>query len=154
MRLAFIFSEPHMIRPISLRAAAGTALALAALGLSGCGGEVKLVPAEGVVKVGGRPAANVSVQFMPDVMKGGSGPTSYGETDAEGKFRLKTHDGRDGAVPGPHTVILADLAEERTPQGQAPKPPRLNVKYTTAAGGLAAEVKEGGGPIVLEVPAN
>lgn len=119
---------------------------------TGCGSGPKPVPAEGVVKINGLPAANISVQFLPDVLKGGDGPTSYGSTDAEGKFRLQTYDGRDGAVPGPHTVILADLDEERTPQGRAPtKLPRLDGKYTIATGALTADVKEGGGSIVLEV---
>ncbi len=123
------------------------------LTLSGCGNKVKLVPVEGVVKIGGKPAANISVQFMPDALKGSSGPTSQGTTDAEGKFRLTTHDGQNGAVPGPHTVILADLEEERAPQGRvATKASRLDSRYTTASGGLKAEVKEGGGPITLEVP--
>lgn len=142
-----------MTRSFAPRAGAVAALAFA-LALSGCGpGEAKVVPAEGVLKIGGKPAANVSVQFLPDVTKGGSGPTSQATTDADGKFRLKTTDGRDGAVPGPHTVLLADLEEERAPQGRdGQKEPRVAGKYATASGGLKAEVKESGGPIVLEVP--
>lgn len=144
-----------MVRSLALRACAGAGLALAALALTGCGGDkVKLVPAEGVLKIGDKPAANVSVQFMPDVTKGAKGPTSFGTTDADGKFRLKTYDGQDGAVPGPHTVILADLDEERPPQGKPlTKQPRLDSKYTTGAGGLRAEVPAGGGPVNLDVPA-
>ncbi|MCI0701342.1 MAG: transthyretin-like family protein [Planctomycetia bacterium] len=141
------------VRLLALRIVTGACLFVGALCLSGCGSSVKLVPAEGVLKIGGKPAANISVQFMPDVLKGGKGPTSFATTDVEGKFRLKTQDGKDGAVAGAHTVILADLDEERPPQGQvAKKLPRLDSKYTTASGGLSAEVKEGGGPILLEVP--
>ena len=73
--------------------------------------------------------------------------------DAEGKFRLKTYDGQDVAVPGPHTVILADQDEERPPQGKAPtRLPRLDSKYTTASAGLKAEVPAGGGSVPLDVP--
>lgn len=142
-----------MVNAVARRAAPGSLLAALALALSGCGGDkVKLAPAEGVVRLGGKPAANLSVQFMPDVMKGATGPTSYGTTDAEGKFRLKTYDGQDGAVVGTHNVILADLDEERPPQGvPLKKQPRLDTRYTTTKGGLTAEVKEGGGPIVVEV---
>ena len=143
-----------MVRSIALRAAGAVVLFAVLLVSAGCGSKVKLVPAEGVLKIGGKPAANVSVQFLPDVTKGASGPTSYATTDAEGKFRLKTYDGQDGAVAGPHTVILADLDEERPPQGKAlTKAPRLDSKYTTASAGLKVEVPAGGGSIPLDVPA-
>jgi hypothetical protein len=120
----------------------------------GCGGQPKVVPVEGVVKLGGKPAANILVQFLPDTRKGGSGPTSTGTTDEQGRFRLKAQDGRDGAVPGTHMVVLVDLDEERPPQGQPmKKPPRLDPRYAApTASNLTAEVVEGGGPITLEVP--
>jgi hypothetical protein len=122
---------------------------------AGCGDRndrFTLVPAEGVLKIDGRPAANITIQFMPDVARGGRGPTSFATTDAEGKFQLKTYDGRDGAVEGAHIVILADQDEERPAQGQPlRKTPRLDSKYSTAAGGLTAEVKKGT-PITLDVP--
>ena len=143
-----------MVSALSRRIVPGVIFLAVASAISGCGGsDVKLAPAEGVVKIGGKPAANVSVQFLPDVMKGATGPTSYGTTDAEGKFRLKTYDGQDGAVVGSHNVILADLTEERPPQGvPLKKQPRLDSRFTTTKGDLHAEVKEGGGPIVVEVP--
>lgn len=142
-----------MVNAFARRTAPGALFLVATLALSGCGGNgFKLTPAEGVIKIGGKPAANLSVQFLPDVMKGATGPTSYGTTDAEGKFRLKTYDGQDGAVVGAHNVILADLDEERPPQGvQLKKQPRLDSKYTTTKGDLRAEVTEGGAPIVVEL---
>lgn len=143
-----------MVRSFALRAAGAGVLCTALALAIGCGSKVKLVPAEGTLKIGGKAAANVAVQFLPDATKGASGPTSYGTTDSEGKFRLKTYDGQDGAVPGPHTVILADHDEERPPQGKpVTKWPRLDSKYTTGAGGLRAEVPAGGGSVSLEVPA-
>src|SRR5262245_35767370 len=99
---------------------------------AGCGGDrAKLVPAEGVLKINGQPAANVAIQFMSDVVKGNKGPTSVGTTDKEGKFRLKTNDGKDGAVPGPHNVVLTDLDEDRPAQGQVSrKPSRIPPQFT------------------------
>lgn len=141
-----------MVRTFALRVA-GAGILFAAIVSAGCGSKVKLVPAEGVLKIGGKPAANIAVQFLPDVTQGAKGPTSYGTTDAEGRFRLKTYDGQDGAVPGPHTVILADQDEERPPQGKPlTKQPRLDSKYTTASAGLKVEVPAEGGSIPLEVP--
>jgi hypothetical protein len=129
-------------------------LVLALLASVGCGSSVKLVPAQGVVKINGQPAADISVQFLPDEMKGSRGPTSAGVTDNEGKFVLKTFDGREGAVPGPHKVLLVDLREERAPQGRASKPPRVDSRYSIAGpDSLASEVKEGdAAPIVIDVP--
>jgi hypothetical protein len=115
--------------------------------------EVKLVPAEGTVLIDGQPAANISVQFMPDIMKGGKGPTSYGITDGNGKFRLKTHAGKDGAAAGPHNIVLADLDEERPPQGtESRKLPRLDSKYSATTNGLSADVKGDGQPIEIKIP--
>ncbi|MCS6864971.1 MAG: hypothetical protein RMJ56_12395, partial [Gemmataceae bacterium] len=110
-----------MAQAFAPRTHAGVLFTVAFLTLSGCGDSVKLVPAEGIVKINGQPAANIAVQFLPDVTKGHTGPTSYGTTNAEGKFQLKTYDGREGAVPGTHMVVLADLEEERPPQGQVAK---------------------------------
>jgi hypothetical protein len=130
---------------------AGAIVLLAGVALAGCGPRVKLVPVEGTVKINGKPAANISIQFMPDAMQGGKGPTSFGTTDAAGKFRLQTNDGQEGAVVGPHRVVLTDLDEERPPQGrEAKKRPRLLPEYAVATTGLPVEVKEGGGPLVLE----
>jgi hypothetical protein len=142
-----------MMRSVALRACAGAITLTLAVCIAGCGSKEKLVPASGTLKIGGKAAANVSVQFLPDVTKGARGPTSFATTDAQGNFQLKTQDGREGAVPGPHTVILADLDEERPPQGKPlTKLPRLDSKYTTASAGLKAEVPANGGNIELTVP--
>lgn len=119
----------------------------AMVALAGCGGGKSpppMTPVEGVVKLDGKPAGNISVQFMPDVVRGGTGPTSTGTSGPDGTFTLKTYDGQEGAVVGPHVVTLFDLDEERPEQGQARrKPERLSAKYGTTAGGLAVEVKPG-----------
>ena len=121
---------------------------------AGCGESVKLVPAEGVVTINGQKAANISIQFMPDVLANGSGPTSFGVTDAEGRFQLKTYDGKDGAVPGTHVVVLVDVDEERPAQGRPPKrafASRLDPKYSTADPKAGLRVEVTGAPIELKL---
>jgi hypothetical protein len=125
-------------------------VAVLAAAAVGCGPSVKLAPASGVVKIDGKPAGNIAVQFIP---QGATGPSSYGTTDEQGRFTLRTTDGADGAMVGKHKVTLVDMDEERPPQGQvAKKRPRLSDKYAIVTNGLDAEVKEGGGPIELVVP--
>jgi hypothetical protein len=124
--------------------------------LSGCGGDsVKMTPAAGVVKLDGKPAAGIMVQFMPNSLQGSKGPTSFGVTDDSGKFVLKTHDGREGAVVGQHMVTLFDSQEERPAQGQVAKTkPRLASRYSVGGpNALTAEVKEGGEAITIEAGA-
>jgi hypothetical protein len=133
------------------------ALALAALMLvavsAGCAKPVKLVPVEGVIEIGGKPAAGIVVQFLPQASDGEKRPTSFATTGADGTFRLSTYDGKPGAVEGTHNVLLADTLEERPAQGsRAVKPPRLASRFGTMAGGLTATVSEGGEAIKLQVP--
>ncbi|MFQ3652489.1 MAG: hypothetical protein SNJ75_19410, partial [Gemmataceae bacterium] len=118
----------------------------------GCGGNApKLVPVEGVVRINGKPAESINIQFQPDVMQGSKGPTSFASTDKEGKFRLRTYDGKEGAVVGTHLVILVDELEDRPAQGtRAAKPPRVAGKYASPATTIRVEVKEGGGPITVD----
>ena len=137
------------------RGAAVVALLAVALGAAqGCAKPVKLVPAEGIVEIGGTPAEGVVVQFLPRPVEGEKRPSSFATTGADGTFRLMTHDGKAGAVVGDHAVLLIDSLEERRPQGAGPgKPPRLDSRYTSVKGGLTATVSEGAGPITLRVPA-
>jgi hypothetical protein len=121
--------------------------------LAGCAKPLKLVAAEGVVEIGGKPAADILVQFLPLAVDGEKRPTSFATTGPDGTFRLSTYGGQVGAVEGTHQVILADTLEERSAQGtRVVKPPRLDSKYTTVTGGLTATVKEGGDPIRLQLP--
>lgn len=125
---------------------------LVALLAVGCKPQVKLVPAGGTFTIGGKPAGNITVQFMPDVSQKGNGPTSYATTDGEGRFTLRTYDNREGAVPGPHLVTAVDLDEERPAQGQErTRPVRLDAKYSMAAQGIRISVEEGK-PLTIDVP--
>jgi len=131
------------------------AVAAMVVAATGCGRRgVELVPATGVVTVGGEPVADLEVQFMPDAAEGNAAPTSYGITGADGRFELRVRDGRVGAVPGRHFVVVTDVNEERPAQGQPlTRPPRVAARYATAAGGLTAEVGRSGAPIEIAIPA-
>jgi hypothetical protein len=81
---------------------------VASLGLcllaAGCGrGGFKLVPVSGRVTANGQPVAEARVTFQPQ----GGGPGSYGQSDAEGRFVLRSVlDDSRGAVAGPHVVTI------------------------------------------------
>jgi len=120
----------------------------------GCGKQARLVPVEGIVRIGGEPAANIAVQFLPDAVAGEPRPSSFATTDDEGIFRLLVAGDRQGAVVGQHSIILADCDEERPAQGERlQRPPRLHGRYSTMAGGLRATVEEDGGRLEIDVPA-
>lgn len=112
--------------------------------IAGCGTEnVKLVPVVGVVKIDGEPAADIMVQFVPEIIdESVVAPTSQALTDQDGKFELFTLKNEKGAVEGTHRVSLIDIHEERVPQGEvATVPPRLDSKFATGA--ISVEVKSG-----------
>lgn len=74
--------------------------------LVGCGGGPEFATVTGVVTKGKQPLDNVRVEFWPEA----SGEKSTAVTDAEGRYTLKSEDGtKEGAVVGPHRVILKDL---------------------------------------------
>lgn len=114
--------------------------------LCGCSREpvYNLVPAKGVFKIKGKPAANIMIQSMPDIMSGNNGPTSNAVTNIDGEFELKTNDQKPGAVAGKHIITLFDMDEERPEQGTlATRPPRIDSKYSTGVGGIRYEIKDG-----------
>lgn len=132
------------------------------LACAGCAREtpVKLVPATGVLKIKGKPAPNIMVKLLPDSMqtvngKKVKGPTSSGISDEDGWFSLATDDGREGVIAGPCKVVLVDLAEERTPQGEtAPSaPPRLSPDYgKVTPQSLTLEVMEDEDVLLIDIP--
>jgi len=137
--------------------AAATAMALVAQ--SGCGGaKLQLTKVEGTLKMSGKPLDKIQVEFWPE----GKGPRSIGLTDDQGRFALKTDDGKhNGAVVGTHRVVLHDTsvlgdkflgrAAENVELGKGKKP-RFSDRYgdphkTT----LKKEVAANAGAIDLEV---
>jgi hypothetical protein len=99
------------------------------LTIAGCRGPAgKVTEAEGTVKIDGKPAVNVIVQFIPDPSLSPA-PGSTGMTDASGHYTMITADGRKGAVIGKHMVVVQnDRADERT--GKTVVGPLVPEKYT------------------------
>jgi hypothetical protein len=78
--------------------------ALTLICVMGCGGGgPALYPVSGVVTVGGKPTAGVSVTFAPVDGR----PASAGKTNSSGAFVLVSSTGRSGALAGKHKVILS-----------------------------------------------
>jgi hypothetical protein len=75
----------------------------------GCGGGgAKYAPVSGVVKLDGKPYGEAVVVFQPKATGENPNPGrgSAGETDANGKFVLKTDDLKEGAVVGKHLIRI------------------------------------------------
>lgn len=113
-------------RPIAVTRRSVYTIGLLVATCSGCGDTYKLAPVSGRITLDGRPIQGIYVTFQPvgGGLKDDLGPASYGHTDTDGRYQLKTIDrsDRDGAVVGSHRVILqqADQPREETvevPQG-------------------------------------
>ncbi len=85
-------------------------LTLVTLGTVGCGGgPFDFAPVEGVVTLDGQPVEGAIVRFISQARTEDNlqGPSSYGMTDADGHFTLKTEHGDRGAVVGTHNVAIS-----------------------------------------------
>src|SRR5216684_4515847 len=80
----------------------------AVLTSAGCGGS-GTVSVKGVVTLDGVPLSKAAVSFVPL----GEGRPAYGQTDANGNFRLTTFRTDDGALPGEYKVIIGEEGEEK-----------------------------------------
>jgi len=82
----------------------------------GCGGpDYELAPVSGRVTLNGKPLADIQVSFQPShAGKSAPGPGSFGTTDADGRYSLKTvtEPPVQGAVVGRHVVTF----RARSPQ--------------------------------------
>lgn len=88
----------------------GLVLALALAAGAGCGSAAPVVsPVEGVVKVDGKPAGNLLIQFTPMAWAKDRPVTSASAvSDPAGRFILKADDGQPGAPVGTHKVTVVD----------------------------------------------
>ncbi len=101
---------------LSIAAVLSPASLVAALLGAGCSGGGSTEHVEGVVSLDGKPLADVRVTFQPQGSAKEAGIGSSGVTDATGRFILRRVDnGRDGAVPGTHSVTLSDKLAESAP---------------------------------------
>jgi len=93
----------------------------------GCGGDGKLAPVSGVVKLNGKPVADVEVLFQPDAGDSAKppGPAAFGVTDTEGRYKLKVvGEDKAGATIGKNLVRFsgrasaADFSEDGSKRGK------------------------------------
>lgn len=116
--------------------------------VSGCGGhDYPIAPVEGVVTLDGEPLADAQVGFEPirAARQAEAGFGSYGQTDAQGHYRLESLHGDQGAVVGKHRVSISTMRAEEGPNGEIKivEPERVPERYQ-AADALTFEVPEGG----------
>ena len=100
--------------------------------IAGCGGESSsLVPVSGVVTLDGESLSGARVSFEP--RRQGEeinvGPSSYGQTDEQGRFVLETLGGGKGAVPGQHDVILSTYQGSPDQEGVVLSKERVPKRY-------------------------
>lgn len=95
--------------PCRLCRAGGRALLVAVLLLasSGCGRQSELVDVQGRILMNGEPLPGALVIFTPV----GEGSSSFGYTDSNGEYRLRSAGGRLGALPGRHRVRITRAAK-------------------------------------------
>lgn len=120
---------------------------------SGCGRgrDHDLALVSGRVTLHGEPMASVNVTFQPLAATGSGGDAglgSYALTDSDGRFQMKTVDGRPGAVVGKHRVWLtlrdhsrSSSAVENDMPMRGPPNPLPRAAYD---GSLTFEVPPGG----------
>lgn len=124
-------------------------LSLSLLFLSACGGGSDTPPlgtVSGVVTLDDKPLADAEVTFQPE-----KGRPSLGKTDSQGNYTLAYTVNENGALIGPHKVLITTAVEafsDETGEGQDREarpeilPPKYNAQTT-----LTAEVKPGANTI-------
>jgi hypothetical protein len=110
--------------------------------LAGCGKSgPKTAVVRGTVTYKGKPVPNGSVLFVPD-----GGPTATGEIGPDGSYTLTTFKKGDGAVLGPHKVIISATQDmgDRLPEDRSPMPPPIVPEKYSSYGttDLKVEVKD------------
>lgn len=123
--------------------------AFIAVSLLGCGrapdkwkaARPKVVPAQGVVQHQQRPVEGATVLFAPQ----DNGQAATGRTDAAGRFRLRTFESGDGAVPGVYKVVIHKVEVSDTGEDTSLERDLLPKRYGDAASSdLTATVVEEG----------
>jgi hypothetical protein len=93
-------------RPWLLPALVGIVMSTAIFGCNQGGGGASgppVYPVTGVVKMKGQPVVGADIVFS---LKDGS-RSSFGRTDATGKYELTTRKSNDGALPGDYLVAIS-----------------------------------------------
>jgi len=118
--------------------------------LVGCGGDGTLAPVSGVVKLNGKPVANVEVLFQPVVGDStkSPGPAAFGVTDAEGRYSVKVvGESKTGATIGKNHVLFSGKApvEDFSEDGKKRGKPAVSIpaRYSNEAK-MEIDVPRGG----------
>ncbi|WP_425619303.1 hypothetical protein NA78x_003041 [Anatilimnocola sp. NA78] len=121
----------------------------------GCSSGPEFGQVNGQLIVNGEPAAEVRVEFHPDAALGTKGPSSSGQTDAEGRFKLFYVLGEqtgEGAVVGQHRVVIQDqrMGKSETGRGVAI---RFGPEYAAILSTpLTTTIQAGEQTLTLKVP--
>ena len=101
----FLNTRPATLSPV---------LALVLLALLGCNraSGPRCYPVSGVVLLDGQPLAEAEVVFHSPADLERTFPKPTAQTDADGRFRLTTHEPHDGAPVGPYTITV-ELRDQR-----------------------------------------
>ncbi len=122
--------------------------------MSGCGESHDMGLVTGTITIDGKPGDEIQVRFSPTGDT--TGPNSFSETDAQGKFTLTMFDKAGiptpGAVVGTHKVVLYDLRLGASVTGKG-IPIRLKPEYSLPGQTpLTKEVAAGEQTIDIVVP--
>lgn len=148
---------------LRLRQAAGPltrgAGILFAAAICGCGpGRPATVPVSGTVTLDGQPVAAATVLFQPT-----SGVPGRAITAADGSFTLTTFTDGDGGIVGRHQIAVSKLSLSGVEidetgvsgpggPGEAKETWHTPKRYATPAeSGLEVDVREGMGPVSLDL---
>ena len=109
--------------------------------MPGCGGRTGRV--SGVVTLDGKPLVGATVSFTPASGDNGGVGGSYGKTDAQGRYTLRTVVGKaNGAAVGKHKVSISLYKRTRTtrtrPEGVGPgevQRAKTDLTFDVPAGG-------------------
>lgn len=118
--------------------------------LLGCGSEeFELAPVSGRVTLGGNPVIDAQITYQPIAERTGGnisvGPGSYGRTDTDGRYTLRTVDNdRPGAVVGQHSVVIAKGQDTVGQDTDISVPVVTNLPSNAGDGSLRITIASGG----------
>jgi len=134
-----------------MRAVVAVLTAVLICGCSESSKPYKTAPVWGVVTLDGQPLAGARVTFMPVPNEQGklqSGPEATSETDAGGRYSLKTVFGDSGACVGKNRVMVTTRKFELDPtnpdRSKEVAKERVPGKYFTDEAPVFVEVPPGG----------
>jgi hypothetical protein len=125
--------------------------ALVCLAVVGCGGggisPPRTVPASGTVLLKGKPAAGVTVKFLPQFDIGTPKWEPSAVTDKDGKFTLSTGAVGNGAPPGEYKVTFELLKAGADKRGLDTEIDAWKGKYANPDTALKVTVSGSGGEL-------